>query len=245
MKQVVWVDDWFPMNAAEQALKLKSVWAKFTYPGSQSYIAIDAWQYGSSVLQSLMTDLGDALAPLCIYDHRSMTQFELEGALPCIYPIKAGGVGTTDPDAEMIRYAELQFEYRNVQLLTSNFQLGMEEYKNLHRIKNDKSDYNIYQPYKKTNELVAQIQNLKKVPNSAGVAEKRISHQIQRDSWSALKYALRLAQVLEREVLLTVVRGRNDWTDIINNYKEGNGLKHAGRGAKQRLVGERRGGRIA
>lgn len=245
LKQVVWVDDWLPMNAEDQAKRLKSVWNRYCVPGSIAYIAIDSWQYGQSVLQALMTDLGDGLAPLCIWNHQSYTAYELENALPVIYPIKAGGVGTTDPDAEMIRYAELQFEYHNVQILTRDHQSGMTEYKTYHNIKDDSSDYSIYQPYKKTNELVFQIQNLKKVPNSAGVSEKRISKRIQRDSWSALKYALRMAQKLELTLLLASVRGRNDWTDMINNYKEGNGLKLTKRGAKQRLVSERKGGRIA
>ena len=246
LKQVVWVDDWFPMPAEEQAKKLKSIWNRYCVPGSKAYIAIDAWQYGSSVLQSLMTDLGDGLNPLCIFNHKSYTAFELENALPCIYPIKAGGAGTTDPDAEMIRYAELQFEYHNVQLLTRDYQDGMEAYKNYHNIKDDAADYSIYQPYKKTNELISQIQNLKKVPNSSGVAEKRISQRIQRDSWSALKYALRMAQVLEQNQLLAAIHARNDWTEQIAKYKDdafkGNVQKSRTGG---RLVSERRGGRLA
>ena len=245
MKQVVWVDDWSPMPAEEQAKKLKAVWSKYCVPGSQAYIAIDAWQYGSSVLQSLMTDLGDGLNPLCIFNHKSYTAFELENALPCVYPIKAGGAGTTDPDAEMIRYAELQFEYHNVQMLTRNHQDGIEAYKNYHNIKDDDADYAIYQPYKKTNELVAQIQNLKKVPNSSGVSEKRISQRIQRDSWSALKYALRMAQVLEQNQLLAAIHARNDWTELVEKYKDSNYRGTFARsGMGGRLVSERHGGRI-
>ena len=244
MKQVVWVDDWAPMNAGEQAKKLKTIWNRFCYPGSETYIVLDAWQYGSSVLQSLMTDLGDGLAPLCIYDHKSMTEYELEDALPCIYPIKAAGVGTTDPDAEMIRYAELQFEYRNVQLLTSNFQTGLKSYKNFHRIKDDNTDYVIYKPYKKTNELVGQIQNLKKVPNAAGVSEKRISKSIQRDSWSALKYGLRFAQILERNMQLANVDRNSDWKQLVEQFEHGNGNMFA-IPTRTRTVTGRHGGRIA
>lgn len=248
MKQVVYVEDWSPQNAMEQAKRLKNIWHRFSYEGSATYIAIDAWQYGSSVVQALMQDLHDGLAPLCIYEHKQYTEFELEYALPVIYPIKAGGVGTTDPDAEMIRNAELQFEYRNVQLLVSDFQSGMEAYKTYHRIKNDASDYAIYQPYKKTNELVAQIQNLKKVPNAAGVSEKRISKQIQRDSWSALKYALRFAQILERTELLATIRVKSDWQDLLKDYKDADEatlmtVAHAG--PRVRVIGGRRGGRIA
>lgn len=220
MKQVVWVDDWSPKNAMAQAKRLKHLWSRFTFPGSDTYIAIDNWQYGTSVTQSLMCDLDDGLQPLCIYNHTQYTEFELEGAIPCIYPIRAGGVGTTDPDTEMVRNCELQFEYRNVQLLTRDHEEGMEAYKKYHRIKTDAQDFVIYNAYKKTNELVYQIQNLKKVPNQQGFSEKRISKSIQRDSWSALKYALRFAQILERTVL-AVVHKKNDWTDLLKQYEDG------------------------
>lgn len=239
MKQCVWVDDWAPKNAMAQAKRLKYVWQKFTYPGSQTYIAIDNWQYGTSVTQALMTDLDDGIAPLCIYNHTQYTEYELQGSIPCIYPIRAGGVGTTDPDVEMVRNAELQFEYRNVQLLIRDHEEGMEAYKKYHRIKTDASDFVIYNAYKKTNELVYQIQNLKKVPNQNGFSEKRISKSIQRDSWSALKYALRFAQILERTVLV-VVHKKNDWTDLLETYKEKDGLS----GIRPRGEFERQRGRI-
>ena len=116
--------------------------------------------------------------------------------------MKAGGVGVTDPDSEMLRYAEVQFENRNVQLLTSNWGEGLDAYKTYHRIKDDELDHLIYAPYKETNVLIGQMQNLRKVPSGAGMAEKRISSHIQRDDWSALKYALRVAQRLETKYLL-------------------------------------------
>lgn len=202
MKHAVWIDDWAPMDPMGQARRLKSLWYRFCYEGSQTYIAIDAWQYGTAVLQALMMDLADGLAPLCVMDHAAFREFELEGAVPVIYPIKAGGATSTDPDAEMVRYAELQFENRNVQILTSNYQNGMDAYKKFHRIKDDRNDSIIFRPYQKTQELIGQIQNLKKVPSGAGMSEKRISNKIQRDSWSALKYALRLAQKLELKNLV-------------------------------------------
>ncbi len=220
LKQVVWVDDWLPANAMEQAKKLKSVWARYCYEGAETYIAVDAWQYGTSVVQSLMMDLGDGLAPLCIYNHNLYTEFELDNALPVIYPIKAGGVGTTDPDVEMVRNAELQFENHNVLLLTGNYNAGIDAYKKYHRIKDDANDYGIYKPYKKTNELVGQIQNLKKVVLASGTAERRISQHIQRDSWSALKYALRFAQILERTYLVKKPR-KSAWDEEFNKYANG------------------------
>lgn len=252
LKQVVWVNDSPPKTAMEQAQRLKQIWQRYCYEGHTAYIALDAWQYGSSVLQSLMMDLGDGLAPLCSYNHSVYTEYELAGALPVVYPIKAGGVGTTDPDAEMIRNAEVQFDNHNVELLTPNYQEGIEVYKQKHRIKDDKYDYAIYMPYKKTNELVGQIQNLKKVLNSAGVAERRISMKIQRDSWSALKYALRLAQILERTYLVKQ-HYQSDWEEMLAQYKandeHGVGkyptLKRDGQGRRTRIPFERKGGRFS
>lgn len=243
MNQVVWVSDWKPMDAMGQARKLKTIWNRYCYEGSMAYIAIDNWQYGSSVRQSLMMDLQDGLAPLCIYNHEQYTEFELENAIPCIYPIKAGGVGTTDPDSEMIRNAEMLFENRSVQLLTNMTQSGLEAYKNKHRIKDDIHDYAIAQPYKQTDKLVTQIMNLKRVPNAAGVAERRISMHIQRDSWSALKYALRLSQILARKNLL-ITRRKSDWDDEIKKYKKFDKQPvQSGAGLKSRIPFERKGGR--
>lgn len=242
LKDVVWVDDWAPKAPMEQAKRLKQVWYRYCMEGSETYIAIDSWQYGKAVLQALMMDLGDGLAPLCCYDHMAETEYELGNAVPVIYPIKAGGVGVTDPDSEMVRNMEIQFENRNIRLLTSNYGAGMDAYKKRHRIKDDRNDYNIYRPYKKTNELVGQIQNLKKVPSGAGIAEKRISRHIQRDSWSALKYACRLAQHLERRYLVKEKR-KSDWDALLAPYRTGEPVLAAG-GGKGRTVTGRRGGRL-
>lgn len=244
LKQTVWIDDWAPRTAMEQARRLKQIWYRYCYEGHYAYIAIDAWQYGTSVLQALMMDLGDGLDSLCVLDHAQFTEYEMPNAIPVIYPIKAGGPGTTDPDAEMIRNAEVQFDNRNVQLLTSNYNTGMEAYKKKHHIKDDRNDYAIYVPYKKTNELVGQIQNLKKQQTATGVSEKRISNRIQRDSWSALKYALRLAQKLERTYLQKQQR-HSDWDDVLKQYESGNINAQMHRGSGSRLSGvKRQGGRL-
>lgn len=244
LKQVVWCDDWPPPpSTMEQARRLKNVWYRFCVEGGQpTYIAIDGWQYGKAVIEALMMDLGDGLDPLCIVNHDCYTEIELENAIPIIYPIKAGGVGVTDPDSEMIRNAEIQFENRNVQLLIPNINEGVEEYKKLHRIKDDYLDARIERPYRKTRELVGQIQNLKKVPSGAGSTEKRISKGIQRDSWSALKYALRFAQKLER-INLVQEKRKSDWDEILEQYKSEPQIYGHER-AKGRMIFKRRGGRI-
>ena len=141
------------------------------------------------------------------------------GRAPVIYPIKAGGAGAADPDSEMLRYAELEFEARNVRLLTSNLNQGLNSYKQFHLIKDDYSDPAIAVPYLKTRALVGQIQNLKKVPSGATMSEKRISKHIQRDSWSALKYGLRLAQRLEYEEYKSNLTQDNGWASELARFQ--------------------------
>ena len=222
LKQAVWIEDWTPAETPTpraRAEKIRRIWDRYTFEGSASYLAIDAWQVGDDVVKALMEDPGGGRVPLCIYEHTDYTELELVGAIPVIYPIRAGGVGTTDPDSEMILNAELQFEHANVQLLTGNMNEGVEAYKRFHRIKDDSMNYKISLPYKKTNELIGQIQNLREEPSGQGIREKRISHHIQRDSWSALKYALRLAQHLERVNLAP--KKESDWSKTLARFRRG------------------------
>lgn len=221
LKSVVYIDDWPPPpDSMMQAKRLKEIWHRFCLDGGgATYIVIDGWQYGKSVVENLMKDMQDGLPPLCVIDHASYTDAELDGALPVIYPIKAGGAGVTDPDGDMLRYAELEFEARNVQLLTSNLNGGVEAYKLVHFIKDNYNDAAIASPYLKTRNLVGQIQNLKKVPSGASMAERRISKHIQRDSWSALKYGLRLAQKLEYRKYKSNLQKDNGWGKELARFK--------------------------
>ena len=249
LKQCVWVEDWSPAETPTpkaQAERLRKVWNRYCFDGSATYLVIDARAYGDGVLTALMEEPSGGGVPLCCYDHVDYTSLELEGAIPVIYPIKAGGVGTTDPDSDMVLNAELQFEHGNVQLLTSNMAEGVEAYKSFHRIKDDSMDYKIAAPYKKTNELVGQIQNLREEPSGQGIREKRISHHIQRDSWSALKYALRFAQILER-VNLRQQHNTSDWTGLLNKYKGidlQSGIVQIARSGGSRMVTGRHGGKM-
>lgn len=218
LKQLVWIEDWTPAEAPTaiaQAQKFKKIWNRFCFEDHPAYIAIDAWQVGNDVMQALMTDLQDGLRPLCTYDHMEYTELELEGALPVIYPIRAGGVGVRDPDSKMIQYTQNQFRYSNIQLLINNLNDGVEQYKKFHRIKDDHLNYQISQPYKKTNELVLQIQNLREEP---GPKEKRISRHIQRDTWSALKYADWFSSILER-VNLQQRPETDEWAKLFRKFK--------------------------
>lgn len=220
LKSLIFVNDSPPpADAILQARKLKDLWYSFVMEnGKPTYIAIDGWQYGKAVIEALMRDLNDGLPPLCCFDHCQYRENELPNALPVIYPIKAGGVGVTDPDADMIRYAEVQFEARNVQLLTTNIAQGVEAYKRMRKILDPNADASIAVPYLKTRELCGQIQNLKKVPTGTGFGERRISNHIQRDMWSSLKYALRLAQILEHRDFLAEQSGDDTWAKEAENY---------------------------
>lgn len=223
LKQVVWIEDWTPAETPTpmaQAQRLRRVWDRYCFDGSSTYIVLDSWQYGDGVFTSLMEQPMGGGVPLCSYRHTYYSELELQGAIPVIYPIKAGGVGTTDPDSDMVLNAELQFEHSNVQLLTGNMNDGVEAYKKFHRIKDDSMNYKISMPYKKTNELVGQIQNLREEPSGQGIRERRISQHIQRDSWSALKYALRFAQILERTNLVQKPN-KSDWAKTLAQFKSG------------------------
>lgn len=203
-----------PSESMMQARQLKETWRRYAQNGNRALIAIDSWQYGKGVLEDLHKDLGDGLPPLCTMDH-SMPELERDGALPVIYAVKAtslGGVtGTHDPDSEMVRYMELEFEHGNIILLTQNVYDGVAAYKMQHRIKGDEMNARIAIPYVKTREMCDQIANLVKKPAGLTVKEQRISHHIQRDMWSAFKYAGRLASKLEYSELMTNFERENEW----------------------------------
>lgn len=225
LKSLVYVfDNPPPRDAVLQARQLKEIWWRFNLEGANpTYLAIDAYHYGTSVIEALHGDLGDGLPPLCCVNHEKI-DIELPGATPVIYPIKAtsGAGGTHDPDSIMIQYAELEWEHRNVKLLISNVFEGVQAYKRANRIKDEDADRAIALPYIKTKELCGQISNLKKKPSgTGGLREERISKHIVRDMWSAVKYALRYMQILEHENLVEGAKQENPWTKVIKgNTKE-------------------------
>lgn len=220
-KSLVYVfDNPPPRESVLQAKQLKETFRRYAQGGARCYIAIDSWQYGKGVLEDLHKDLGDGLPPLCTVNHE-FPELERDGALPVIYAVKAvgqGGVtGTHDPDAEMIRYMELEFEHGNMRLLTQNVYDGVAAYKTAHRIKDDERNGMIAIPYLKTREMCEQIANLVKKPMSVTVKEQRISHHIQRDMWSAFKYACRWISKLEYTELMTNFARRNEWEEEFGN----------------------------
>lgn len=225
LKSIVYVLDEDPKDSMLQARVLKQRWNNFCLSGGQpTYLVIDARSYGQAVLEDLHKDLGDGLPPLCCIDH-SRADIELPDALPVIYPINAtngyysGGnpLDNHDNDSDMLRYAEVEWEQQNVRILTSNINDGVVAYKRVHRIKDDLNDSLIARPYIKCRELCGQISNLRKKVAGVGFKEERISKAINRDMWSATKYALRMAQKLEYQNLVAGIRKSNPWTKAIEN----------------------------
>lgn len=217
-KKLVYVqDNPPPKEALEQARQLKAFWMRYTMKNAAepAYIAIDARAYGTSVIEYLHKDLQDGLPPLCCINH-DYVELEQPNALPVIYPIIATGgfnEGIHDSDAAMIEYAEREWEHGNVQMLVSNIQEGLKAYKLFHKIKTDEMDVAISYPYLKTRELCGQIGNLKKRMSGFGFTEERISKSIQRDMWSATKYALRVVKILEDRHKALYAHGENPWKE--------------------------------
>lgn len=97
----------------------------------------------------------------------------------------------------------------------------MEAYKKFHRIKDSDDDALFSIPYAKCREMCGQISNLKRKMSGLNWSEVRISKAIQRDMWSSFKYALRLAQILERKNLAQAAQRPSDWTPAIQAAQEG------------------------
>lgn len=220
LKSFVYCLDEDPKESMIQAKRLKQRWYKFCLSNGQpTYLAIDARSYGQAVLEDLHKDLGDGLPPLCCVNHERR-DIELESALPVIYPINATGgysIGYRDDhdnDSDMLRYAEVEWEQRNVRMLTSNINDGVQAYKRKHRIKDDLNDPVIALPYLKSREMAGQIGNLRKKVSGSGFKEERISRAINRDMWSAAKYALRIAQRLEYKNLVGSIRRASAWQKV-------------------------------
>ncbi len=113
------------------------------------------------------------------------------------------------------RYIKGEVKDWNVELLTGSLLDGLEAYKRKHGIKTEKSNASIILPYKKSEELCVQIANLKTKVSGLSLKEERKSKAIQRDIWSALKYALRMAQILEGEKVKKKYKKKSSWSDTL------------------------------
>lgn len=224
LKSLVYVfDNPPPSTSFQQAWQLKQLWKRFSMPdGAPSYISLDARAYGKSVVEEIHKEMNDGLPPICCLNHE-YPDLEENGALPVLYAVQATGGsinGKHDSDADMIRYAEVEFEQGNIRLLTGNVYEGVEAYKKAHNIREADLDGKIARPYQKTRELIGQIGNLKKVVSGFNTREERISRSINRDMWSALKYALRVAYLLERQYLLIDQGKKSAWAGEIQKAEE-------------------------
>ena len=223
LKSLVYVfDNPPPSTSFQQAWQLKQLWKRFSIDdGLPSYISLDARAYGKSVVEEMHKEMNDNLPPICCMNHEYPDLEEI-GALPVLYAVQATGGsinGKHDSDADMIRYAEVEFEQGNIRLLTGNVYEGVESYKRAHNIRESELDGKIAVPYQKTRELIGQIGNLKKVVTGFNTREERISKSINRDMWSALKYALRVAYLLERQNLLIDPNKQSSWSKEIKRIE--------------------------
>lgn len=220
-KQVVWVDSYPPPKTeALQAQKIKDLWLRFSIEGANpTYIVIDARAVGKTVVQELMKPTADGTPVLCCYKNMEYQEIAQPDSLPLIYPLKASN-GGIDNESEMLRYARKEFEVGNVELLTSNILNGINQYKLKHNIKDDYADIKISLPYKKTDELCQEINNLQTDVSGTSLKEKRKSSAIQRDIWSSLKYNLHFCAILESKLVSEEYKAQSSWNHTIKGYKE-------------------------
>lgn len=243
LKQIVYLNDMPTKEASEQAQYLKRMWMRYTMLGGNytTYIAIDDRQYGKSVTEQLMKDMGDGMT-LCCVNHEYL-ELEVPGSLPVIYPVKASNAakdtGNGDPDGDMIKYAKFQFEQGNVLMLVTDHYVGLDAYKKANHITNSGGDAEIVVPYLKAHEMSQQIKNLRIKYRSNNWSEERISRMKQRDMWSATKYALRMAQLLERKKLIQSVHKKKDWAPLIQQAQKQHAIAHY----RPRVMGRR--GRVS
>ena len=122
----------------------------------------------------------------------------------------------------MIRYAQLEFEQGNVELLTPNLLDGIEAYKDKHRIKDNFHDASYSMPYRQTDVPCQQIANLRIKASGLTVKEDRKVKSVQRDIWSAAKYGLRVKQVIEETEKADKYSEPSSWSEVIREFTTGN-----------------------
>lgn len=223
-KQLVYCESFNPPATDYlQAQKLKRRWVGYCRDGGKiTPLVNDTAAYGTAVVEELIKPSVDGTPNLRTMNNSPLFEhIEQPNALPVIYPLKAGTRGSTDADADMIIYAQSEFEQGNIELLTTNVLDGVEAYKNLHGIKDNYADAKIAIPYKNTELLCQQIANLKTEVSGLTLKEKRKSQAIQRDLWSALKYALRMAQILESDLKKEKYKAKSSWAELIEKYQNG------------------------
>ena len=221
-KSLVYVEDRKPPKTArEHAAIIKRRWRDYCIEeGRPAFVVVDARSYGLSVIEHLHEDLGDGIPPFRTMNN-DLTFAELvkPDAIPCLYALQASGTSGADPNSVMLDYIEREFERGNLRLLTSNLYEGLQAYKLKHEIKDDIRDPEIQAPYGATNRLARQIGNLQKKYGTVGWTEQQINKNIQKDMWSALLYACRIAQRLEKSELYAQNRRKSEWEELAKKYE--------------------------
>ena len=239
-KSLVYVEDRRPpKNAREHAALIKRRWKDYCIEdGRPAFIVVDTRSYGQSVMEHLHEDLGDGNPPMCTMNadptYAALVQ---NNAVPCLYAMQATGASGNDPNTVMLDYIEREFENGNLRLLTQNVYEGMQAYKLKHEIKDDLRDTEIQAPYSATNRLARQIANLQKKYGAVGWTEQQINKYIPKDMWSALLYACRIAQRLEKSELYALNRRKNEWEELAKKYDGITGEYNQNRNAKKRRSG--------
>ena len=220
-KSVVYIEDRRPpVSAREHAALIKRRWKDYCIAdGRPAFIVIDGRSYGKSVVEMLHMDLGDGLPPMRTMNNDPLyATLAKDDAIPCLYALQATGASGADPNMVMLDYIEREFENGHIRLLTQNVYDGLQAYKLKHEIKDDLRDREIQMPYSATNRLCREISNLQKKYGDIGWTEKQINKYIQKDLWSALLYACRIAQRLEKAELYYQNRRKNEWEELAKRY---------------------------
>jgi hypothetical protein len=221
-KSLIYVEDRKPpKNAREHAAIIKRRWKDYCIEdGRPAFVVVDARSYGLSVIEHLHEDLGDGLPPMrTMNNDPTFAMLVKDNAVPCLYALQASGSSGADPNTVMLDYIEREFENGNLRLLTQNLYEGLQAYKLKHDIKDDLRDAEIQLPYSATNRLARQISNLQKKYGAVGWTEQQINKYIQKDMWSALLYACRIAQRLEKSELYALNRRKNEWDELAKKYE--------------------------
>lgn len=220
-KSLVYVEDRKPPKTArEHAAIIKQRWRDYCIEeGRPAFVVVDARSYGLSVIEHLHEDLGDGLPPFrTMNNDLTFSELVQPNAVPCLYALQASGMSGADPNSVMLDYIEREFERGNLRLLTANLYEGLQAYKLKHDIKDDIRDREIQAPYGATNRLTRQIGNLQKKYGAVGWTEQQINKNVQKDMWSALLYACRIAQRLEKSELYAQNRRKNEWEELAKKY---------------------------
>lgn len=246
-KQLVFCDSYSPPKTDyAQADKLKRLWRQFCLDGGMAtYLVVDAQAYGTGVVEELMKPTTDGTRPLCCFRHMAFVNIEQPNSLPVIYPMKATTSGGQNADGDMISYAQLQFDQGIIELLIPDALDGVEQYKRLHGIKTPAYDAQIAMVYKQCNLLVQEIQNLKVDVSGQSIKERRKSQAIQRDVWSALKYALWMAHIVEVGEVSEKYRTQSSWQTRIDETIRKYGADYGNQGSVRNGILGNRGNLIA